>query len=179
MQIGNHSALFLDRDGVLNEERPKDYVKTWEEFIWFPYTLEALQILSGIFNKIFIVTNQKGIGRKLMTEKDLLAIHQQMLSQIRNAGGRIDAIYYCTALEDTDPFRKPNAGMAFQAKKEFPEIDLQQSVMAGNNISDMQFGKNAGMQTVFLTTTNPPVLLPHPGIDFQMKNLLELAHSMQ
>jgi D-glycero-D-manno-heptose 1,7-bisphosphate phosphatase len=179
MIINKNTTLFLDRDGILNEELPMDYVKTWEEFVIYPYTLEALQLLSKIFNKIFIVTNQKGIGKKIMSVDDLNLIHFKMLQLINNAGGRIDKIYYCDALENDHPCRKPNPGMALQAKSDFPDIDLQNAFMVGNNISDMLFGKNAGMQTIFVTTTNPPYTLPHNSIDFQFSNLLQTAQYMQ
>ncbi len=179
MIINNCTTLFLDRDGVINEERPNDYVKNWDEFILYPYTLEALTILAKIFNKIFIVTNQKGIGKKLMTFDDLNLIHNKMLEVINNANGRIDHIYFCDAVENDHPCRKPNAGMAFQAKLDYPEIDLTNSIMVGNNISDMQFGKNAGMKTIFVTTTNLPFTLPHNAIDVQLENLLQVAQYMQ
>jgi histidinol-phosphate phosphatase family protein len=179
MIINKNTALFLDRDGVLNEEIPMDYVKTWDQLILYPYTLEALRQLATIFNKIFIVTNQKGVGKKLMDELDLINIHFKLVEQVEKTGGRIDKIYYCTALSNNDPCRKPNAGMAFKAKQDFPEIDLTQSFMVGNNISDMEFAKNAGLKSIFVTTTNPPVELPHPGIDLQFANLLEVAQYMQ
>jgi histidinol-phosphate phosphatase family protein len=179
MIINSNTTLFLDRDGVLNEELPMDYVKKWEEFVFYPYTLEALKILSSIFNKIFIVTNQKGVGRQLMTEEDLHTIHKKMLSIITDSGGRVDKIYYCTALSNDAPCRKPNAGMAFKAKEDFPIIDLTNSVMVGNNMSDIQFGKNAGMQTILVNTTKPPYIMPNNWIDVQLPNLLEVAQYMQ
>jgi D-glycero-D-manno-heptose 1,7-bisphosphate phosphatase len=169
------TSLFLDRDGVLNEELPNDYVKTWAEFIFFPYTFEALKVLSAKFKRIVIVTNQKGVGRQLMTEDALKAIHSKMLLEINAHGGRIDKIYYCSAIENEDACRKPNPGMAFKAKADFPEIDLANSIMVGNNLSDMQFGKNAGMQTILVNTTKPIFEMPHPHIDVQLPNLLEVA----
>jgi D-glycero-alpha-D-manno-heptose 1-phosphate guanylyltransferase len=179
LKINNNTTLFLDRDGVINEERPNDYVKTWSEFAFYPYTLESLAILSKIFNKIFIVTNQKGIGRKLMTEEDITTVHNNMVEAITKANGRIDKIYYCTALENEAECRKPNAGMAFQAKLDFPEIDLHNSIMVGNKMSDMQFGKNAAMQTILVNTTNPAYILPNQFIDKQFANLLDVALFMQ
>lgn len=179
MIINRDTTLFLDRDGVLNEELPKDYVKKWEEFVFYPYTLEALKILSTIFNKIFIVTNQKGVGKQLMTEDALHLIHNKMLSIIKDNGGKIDKIYYCTALSNDDPCRKPNAGMAFKAKEDYPSIDLHNSIMVGNNMSDMQFGKNAGMQTILVNTTNPPYPMPHIYIDMQLPTLGAVAQYMQ
>jgi D-glycero-D-manno-heptose 1,7-bisphosphate phosphatase len=173
--VNENTTLFLDRDGVLNAELPNDYVKSWDEFVFYPYTLEALKILSKKFMRIIIVTNQKGVGRQIMTEEALQAIHVKMLSEISAHGGRIDKIYYCTAIDNDDVCRKPNPGMAFKAKADFPEIDLANSIMVGNNLSDMQFGKNAGIQTIMVNTTKPMFEMPHEHIDVQLPNLLEVA----
>ncbi|MBS1670461.1 MAG: HAD hydrolase-like protein, partial [Bacteroidetes bacterium] len=91
---------------------------------------------------------------------------------------RIDHIYFCSDLEETSPNRKPNAGMAFMAKKDFPEINFSKSLMVGNKLSDMNFGRNAGMTTVFLATTNPEVEFPHTSIDFRFNNLLSFAKAL-
>ncbi len=179
MLITPNSALFLDRDGVLNTELPNDYVKTWAEFKFYDTTLEALAILTKIFNKIFIVTNQKGIAKQLMTHYDLTSIHTHMLTHIQLAGGRIDGIYYAPAMSQKDYSRKPNTGMALQAKIAHPTIQLNQSYMVGNNMSDMHFGYNAGMHTIFLSTTNAPVIMPHMLIQYQYPNLLSMAQYMQ
>ncbi|GHT48907.1 D-glycero-alpha-D-manno-heptose-1,7-bisphosphate 7-phosphatase [Bacteroidia bacterium] len=144
------TALFLDRDGVINQERPGDYVKVCDEFVFLPHVLEALTILNRHFNRIFIVTNQRGIGKGVMTRKALDDIHAEMLQHITAAGGRIDKIYTCTDINEDSPNRKPNIGMALQAVKDFPEVVLSESIMVGNSLSDMQFGENAGMQTVLV-----------------------------
>jgi histidinol-phosphate phosphatase family protein len=179
MTISPQSALFLDRDGVINRELPEDYVKTWPEFEFSPGVPAAIASLSRYFNKIFIATNQRGVGRQLMTETALQDIHSRMLQTIEAAGGRIDHIYYCTATDNEHPSRKPNAGMALQAKADFPQIELAASFMAGNNKSDMLFGRNAGLQNIFLTTTKPPFELPHPLVDYQFDGLPALAHFVQ
>jgi len=111
-----------------------------------------------------------------MTEADLLDVHRQMLADIEANGGKIDSIFCCTSLLDDHPNRKPNPGMAFLAKETFPEIDFSRSVMVGNNISDMQFGRNAGMFTVFVQTTNPELPLPDPAIDLACENLVSFAN---
>ena len=82
-------------------------------------------------------------------------------------------------MNNDDLNRKPNPGMAFQAKVHYPDIDLSKSIMVGNNISDMQFGRNAGMRTVFLTTTIPDIHLPHPDIDLSFDSLEALAKALQ
>ncbi|MFY7651497.1 MAG: D-glycero-alpha-D-manno-heptose-1,7-bisphosphate 7-phosphatase, partial [Chitinophagaceae bacterium] len=130
-QINNDWTLFIDRDGVINHEKKDDYIKTVEEFKFYDGVLAALAMLSGFFKTIVLVTNQKGVGRGLMTEADLAAIHAFMLAEIQQAGGRIDAIFYCTDTAAESPNRKPNPGMAFQAKQQFPHINFQQSVMVG------------------------------------------------
>jgi histidinol-phosphate phosphatase family protein len=168
-------ALFLDRDGVLNYEKVEDYIYHWGEFKFYPEALPALKILARHFAPIVVVTNQKGVGKGWMTETDLIDIHQKMKSAIEEAGGRIDGIYYCTEMDNNHPNRKPQPGMAFQAQQDFPEIDLNTSVMVGNNISDMEFGRNAGMKTVFLRTTKPHQPLPHPAVDADFDNLLTFA----
>ncbi len=143
-------TLFLDRDGVINKELRDDYVTRWEDFNFEEGALSALAKLSAIFGRIVIVTNQRGIGIQKMTEEDLNAIHQQMQKAIEVAGGRIDAIYFAPAEDRSDIRRKPNPTMALEAQHDFPEIDLLKSVIVGNSISDMEFGRNAGMKTVFI-----------------------------
>ena len=169
--IENNWTLFLDRDGVLNEEKPASYVFHYGEFHFLPGVLESLRQLARIFKTIVLVTNQKGIGKGLMSENDLSLIHDEMLKEIKQAGGRIDAIYFCPALEDLHEDRKPNPGMAFRAQKDLEGIDFKRSVMVGNKLSDMQFGKNAGMYTVHVRTTNPDMPFPHPLIDLSCKDL--------
>jgi histidinol-phosphate phosphatase family protein len=143
-------TLFLDRDGVINKELRDDYVTCWEDFIFEEGALNAIVKLSAIFGRIIIVTNQRGIGITKMTEADLHAIHKQMQLEIENAGGRIDAIYFAAAADRSDIRRKPNPTMAFEAQLDFPEINLSKSIIVGNSISDMEFGRNAGMKTIFI-----------------------------
>ncbi len=177
--IDQHWTLFLDRDGVINHEKYQDYVYSYDEFIFYDGVPEALQGLAARFKYILLTTNQRGIGRGLMTEADLSAIHTNMLRDIRAAGGRIDKIYYCTSNDNNDPNRKPNPGMAFQAQKDFPDIDLKRSLIVGNNLSDMEFGRNAGMYTVFVRTTQPGLALPHPLVDLAFDSLPDFAKALQ
>ena len=177
-QIDNSWTLFLDRDGVLNHDKDNDYIRNWEEFRFYDSTLEALSILSKRFNRIVVVTNQKGVGKGLMTVTDLDTIHSNMLLQIQKAGGRIDKIYYCSDLSDDSVNRKPNPGMSRQAIQDFPEIDMQKSLIVGNRISDMGFGRNAGMHTVFVATTHPETPFPDPLIDLRFDNLLGFAKAL-
>jgi len=148
-------TLFLDRDGVINLHYPSDYVKNWSEFFFLEGALDALQNLAKVFTRIIVVTNQQGVGKQLMQQEDLDFIHAEMLKEVRKHGGRIHAIYAATALkeEDVKAWRKPATGMGKQAKKDFPEIDFTKSVMVGDSATDMQFGKNLGMKTIFIGDT--------------------------
>ena len=164
-------TLFLDRDGVINEDKPGSYIFNTGEFVFMQGAPELFKTLHEKFGRIIVVTNQRGVGRGLMTEEDLAAIHQTMAEQVQAAGGSIDAIYYCTAVRNEHPERKPNPGMAARAIHDFPAIDPARSIMVGNNISDMQFGRNAGLYTVFVRTTLPDTQLPHPDIDLVFDTL--------
>lgn len=170
-------TLFLDRDGVINHEKKEDYILTKAEFHFYNNVTAALKILGEVFGVIVMVTNQRGIGKGLMTDEDLTLIHKYMLQEINIASGRIDKIYYCSALDNVCFERKPNPGMAYLAKKDFPSIDFSKSIIVGNKLSDMEFGKNAGMHSVFVATTNPEISYPHPSIDLRFNNLFEFANA--
>ena len=138
-------TLFLDRDGVVNVWLPGDYVKNWQEFRFNPGFLDFIGRYSALFNHIFIVTNQRGVGKGVMTMQQLEDIHSRLLKEIADAGGRIDHIYVCTSVDETDPMRKPNTGMAWQAMKEYPDISMERSIMIGDQPSDRRFADNCGM----------------------------------
>jgi histidinol-phosphate phosphatase family protein len=171
-------TLFLDRDGVINHEKPLDYIRVPAEFRFYDGVPEAIATFSARFGLVFIVTNQKGIGKGLMSEQDLSAIHDRMMQSIIAAGGRIDRIYHCPDTEETSPCRKPNPGMGFMAKKEFPQIDFSASIMVGNTLGDMQFGRNIGAKTIFIPSTKPMPELPHPLIDAVFSGLPSLADAI-
>ena len=177
-KIDSSWTLFLDRDGVLNHEKHLDYIYNYHEFVFYDGVKEALAQFAKTFKYIFIATNQRGVGKGLMTEEDLLDLHAKMNADIIKAGGRIDGIYYCTSLSNDDPDRKPNPGMALKARQKYQDIDFSKSIMVGNNISDMEFGRNAGMHTVFLKTTQPDLPLPHPAVNIAYNGLLNFAEAI-
>ncbi len=177
-KIDNHWTIFIDRDGVINPEKKEDYILNWDEFKFYDGIKEAFKILNDKFGEIIIVSNQRGVGRGLMTEEDLQNIHVNMKDEIFKAGGRIDKIYYCTSTDKFHPNRKPNPGMAFKAKTENPEIDLDKTIMIGNKLSDMQFGKNAGVYTVFVATTNKDTPFPHSDIDLRFESLPDFVEAL-
>lgn len=173
--IDKEWTLFLDRDGVINYEKKDDYIRNWQEFKFYEGAKDALTIVAKKFGKIFVVSNQRGIGKNLMKEEDLATIHENMQREIESVGGRIDGIYHCTDIEPKSFYRKPNPGMAFSAKEDFPEIDLSRSIIAGNKPSDMLFGKNAGMYSVYIASTHPETPFPHPDIDLRFDSIQDFA----
>ena len=148
--------LFLDRDGVINVEKQEAYINHWDEFIFYENAEAAIGLLSPLVDKVFLVTNQKGVGRGITPIDELHRIHHNMVTAVEKSGGRFDKIYFAPDLENDSPNRKPNPGMALQARADFPEVVLENSIMIGNNGSDMQFGRNAGIGcNILLTTTKP------------------------
>jgi D-glycero-D-manno-heptose 1,7-bisphosphate phosphatase len=171
-------TLFIDRDGVINYEKDNDYIHTWDEFKFYDAVLDAFKIFNKIFHKIIIITNQRGVGAGLTKEENLQLIHQNMQAAITSAGGRIDAIYYCTDLDRASLNRKPNIGMGKKAILDFPDINPAKSIMIGNTISDMEFGRNLGAYTVFLPTNRPDVKLDDKRIDAVFSTLYAFAKAL-
>ncbi len=173
-----YNTLFLDRDGVINVKRKNDYVKSIEEFIFIDDALKALTLLSAVFNRIIIVTNQRGVGRGCMTLEKLNEIHNYMIKTIISYGGKIDKIYYCSEVDDRSMNRKPNIGMALQAKKDYPDIDFANSMMAGDSISDMQFANNAGIQGILIGNKYDTIELNEVKIWASYPDLISFAQDI-
>lgn len=165
----NHTwTLFLDRDGVINKNIDGGYVLDWEQFEFIDGVLETMPKLAKVFSKIIVVTNQQCIAKGLLTEEGLNEIHQNMMNMIELNGGRIDAVYYAPDMEsETDTLRKPKNGMAFLAKNDFPEIDFSKSIMVGDKLSDMKFGKSVEMTTFCISNSYKNSSL----IDFKIPTL--------
>jgi len=172
-------TLFLDRDGVINVNKDDSYVFNREEFIFKEGTLEAIARLSGLFGRIIVITNQRGVGKGLMSEADLQAIHAYMKSNIEKAGGRIDDIFYCTSTDNAHPDRKPSPGMAFRAQEKYPEIDFSKSVMVGDKSADMQWGRNIGALTVLIRSARYKDTIDPSSVDIACDSLFEFAHLLQ
>lgn len=172
--IDNNWTLFLDRDGVFNRKIEGDYVRNIQQLQILEGVLIAIPLFNQLFKRVVMVTNQQGIGKQLMTTSDMATISQHLQQKIQQTGGHIDAIYYCPHLAELNcNCRKPQTGMAQQAQLDFPEIRFNQSIMVGDSISDMEFGRRLGMKTVFLT--NDEIFSPHPFIDVHFNTLIEFA----
>ena len=176
LKIDKSWSLFLDRDGVINRRIIDGYVRSWDQFEFLPGITDAMKILAGKFGKIFVVSNQQGIGKGLMTDEDVNVIHSRMKQEIENAGGFITRTYYCPFLEaENSIMRKPNIGMALRARKDFPGINFKRSIMVGDSISDMLFGKRLKMKTVLLSQDISLIRKGADFIDFVFYDLISFA----
>ena len=147
-------ALFLDRDGVLNEDH--GYVHRWVDFSWIAGAREAVAAFNRAGWLVVVVTNQSGVGRGYYTEAEMHALHAQMAEELAAAGARVDAFYFCPhhpeAAEEIyrhpdPPDRKPNPGMILRALAEWP-IDRERSVLVGDKASDIEAADRAGVRAL-------------------------------
>jgi D-glycero-D-manno-heptose 1,7-bisphosphate phosphatase len=144
-------AVFLDRDGVLNENRA-DYVRSWEQVVILSGVLEAMQRLAASPFVVVVVTNQSAVGRGLLAVETLAAINQGIAWEVQQVGGHIDALYACPHTpEDGCDCRKPRPGMLLHATQDLA-IDLARSFLVGDAISDMEAALAAGCQPVMVRT---------------------------
>lgn len=145
------TAVFLDRDGVINFNRD-DYVKSWAEFHFLPGVLTALKRLAASPFSVIVITNQSAVGRGLLRVHDLEQIHTNMTQFIQSYGGRIDRIFYCPHHpEDGCNCRKPKPGLLIQAAHNL-NIDLGRSYLVGDAVSDIQAGFAAGCTPLLVLT---------------------------
>jgi histidinol-phosphate phosphatase family protein len=156
--FARHPAVILDRDGVLNKKPPRaQYVRNWSEFEWVSGAREALRLLNEAGYRVIVVSNQAGIGRGVMTETDLLQIHNRMRAEAEEAGGRIDEIYYCPHdWNDGCACRKPSPGLLFQAQREL-NLDLSRTSFVGDDERDREAAEAAGCP-FFLVSDELPLL---------------------
>ncbi|MBN1424934.1 HAD-IIIA family hydrolase [Candidatus Fermentibacteria bacterium] len=146
-------AVFLDRDGVINALGPGDgYVTRWEQFQFLPGALEALAELARHDLPVVIVTNQSIIGRGLASYEEVRTIHRLMEERIRDAGGRVAAVYVCPHRpEDGCGCRKPRPGLFFLARDDLG-LDLARSVVIGDHQSDMEAAARIGATGILVKT---------------------------
>jgi D-glycero-D-manno-heptose 1,7-bisphosphate phosphatase len=172
-------AVFLDRDGVINRDRP-DYVKSWEEFEFLPGVLEAFHLLAPGPHRIIVVSNQSAIGRGLVSRETVDKIHARMTEAVRRGGGRIDAVYYCPHRPDADCLcRKPRPGLLLRAAREL-DIDLPVSWLIGDDLRDLESAVAAGIRPVLVRTGHgkdlPETVLARAPYRFDVfEDLLEAA----
>lgn len=147
----NSKAIFFDRDGTINEER--GYLKDSKLVTLLPTASSALISLEDLGFLIIIITNQSAIGRGLIEYEEFFAVNTEVWKQLQQSGARYHGLYYCPHNPDAVvcECRKPNSGLLFQAAVDFG-INLQESYLVGDKISDLEAGQNAGCKTVLCRT---------------------------
>jgi D-glycero-D-manno-heptose 1,7-bisphosphate phosphatase len=150
-------AVFLDRDGTLNVD--DGYPSSFSQIVIYPASYEAVRKLNAAGLLTIVITNQSGIGRGLLTENDLAALHTQISASFADQGARLDAFYYCPHYERSEishyrldcTCRKPNAGLALRAAADFG-IDLECSYMVGDKVEDILFGLTIKATSILVRT---------------------------
>ncbi|MFE4467538.1 D-glycero-alpha-D-manno-heptose-1,7-bisphosphate 7-phosphatase [Leifsonia sp. NPDC056824] len=176
-------CLFLDRDGVINRRIAGDYVRTTRQWEYLPGAIQALRLLSEWAPRIVIVTNQRGVGRGLVSPEDLDSVHARLLDDVATAGARVDAIRVCPHLEtDECSCRKPLPGLALSWLAVNREVNPARSVMVGDSPSDMGMAENLAAATggcvrVLIDDRSDPALT---GVDtdFRFPTLLDYARNV-
>jgi D-glycero-D-manno-heptose 1,7-bisphosphate phosphatase len=140
-------AVFLDRDGVINRRAAADaYIRNWSEFELNPGVVEALSALQEAGAALFIATNQRGIARGLVEQRDLDDIHARLGDALAVAGVPLDGIYTCPHEIGACDCRKPDVGLFMQAREAHPWISFRESHLIGDSISDAEAGHRLGMR---------------------------------
>ncbi len=148
-RAGCGRAVFLDRDGTINADRP-DYIKTPREFSFLPRATAALRALAALELEIIVVTNQSAVGRGIVSLETAREINRQMIDGIHRQGGRITDVYMCPHTpEDRCACRKPKPGLLVQAAKEHA-LDLCRSFIVGDRHSDLEAGKAVGCSAILI-----------------------------
>jgi D-glycero-D-manno-heptose 1,7-bisphosphate phosphatase len=151
MRGGSRRAIFLDRDGVINVNRI-DHVKSWDEFVFLPNVLTALQQLAPSDFRVVVTTNQAAIARGLVAEDTVRRIHARMIAEVKRAGGRIDAVYFCPHHPDEKcGCRKPQPGLFVRAARDL-DIDLTRSLVVGDAFSDIAAARAIGARPILVLT---------------------------
>lgn len=147
-----HPALFLDRDGVIIENR-KEYVRSWSDVSIYPQAIDALVRVAPLGYKIVIITNQSAVGRGIISMEIAERINLQLLDEIESAGGRIDGVYMCPhEPQDECTCRKPQPGLILEAAQSL-SLDLNRSILVGDALSDILAGQAAGVGRNVLVRT--------------------------
>jgi D-glycero-D-manno-heptose 1,7-bisphosphate phosphatase len=144
-------TVFLDRDGVLNEKMPEgSFVASWENFHILPGVPEAVSRLNRIGLRVIVVSNQRGVALGLFSLADVQSVHTALQQLLKSQEARVDAFYVCPHDTNQCNCRKPLPGLFEQAVTDYPEISAVTSVMIGDSLVDIEFGRRLGMATILV-----------------------------
>ena len=147
-----NKAVFLDRDGVINERAaPHQYITRWEDFRFLPGVPRAIRALNEAGYLVLIATNQRGVARGMTTMEAVDDIHRRMGEALAEAGAHVDGIYVCPHDYGQCTCRKPEIGLFLQAERDFP-IDGEASWMVGDSDTDVEAGRRYGVRTIRTTS---------------------------
>ncbi len=171
-QAAARGFILIDRDGVVNENRP-DYVKNVREFHAYPDALQALALLNRRNISAIIISNQSGINRGLISWDDFWQMHDAMISEVEQSGGKIAAALYCPHRPDElCGCRKPSPDMISAACRLF-EIDPRQAIFIGDSITDIEAAANAGCLGIRIRRTDEGSLDVERGSTQVFSNLAD------
>jgi D-glycero-D-manno-heptose 1,7-bisphosphate phosphatase len=137
-------AVFLDRDGVINEPAaPGDYIRNWGEFRFVPNIADWIRLFNALDLLVIVVTNQRGVALGRMTAGDVEDIHRRMRGELAAQGGRIDDVFWCPHEEGACDCRKPLPGLVYQARDRW-DIDLAASLVIGDSDQDRELARVCG-----------------------------------
>ena len=160
-------CVFFDRDGIVNEAPVKTrYVERWSDFHLLPGFVQALKVVREKGFEAVVITNQKGVGTGCMSRETLDEIHRNLREELDQEGVYLRDILVCTDTEESSPRRKPNPGMLLEAAQKY-DLDLKKSWMVGDNPKDVEAGRRAGCQTVFVGKSGS-------GADYELPSVSEL-----
>lgn len=153
-------SVFLDRDGVINEKMPEgQYVRAPADLRVLPGVPNAIARLNRVGVRVLVVSNQRGVALGLYTPSDVEMIHDCLQRELARYGAKVDAFFYCPHDKNACTCRKPLPGMFEQALERFPDLSPESSIMIGDSLSDIEFGKRLGIRTIWIegsATTRKP-----------------------
>ncbi len=147
--------IFLDRDGVINKDgefiTEHGYITRWEDFQFLPGVLEGIKRLTEEGYKVIVISNQKCVGKGIMSEEELKSLTEEFSKAVEKSGGKIEKVYYCLHVdEDKCDCRKPEAGLFHKAQEEFNIDTFENKFFIGDSQRDMQAGQRVGLKTVLV-----------------------------
>ena len=173
------AAIFLDRDGTINEE--VGYLDSLEKLVIFPWSFEAVRLINASGMKAVVISNQSGVARGYFGEEFVQVVHGKMQQEMNRYGARIDAFYFCPhhpeglgVYKQNCTCRKPGTGMLMQASK-MHDIDLVRSFVVGDMLKDVEAGRRAGARGILVRTGYGKDVLTNQA-DFIAENLLDAVN---
>jgi D-glycero-D-manno-heptose 1,7-bisphosphate phosphatase len=144
-------TVFLDRDGVINEKAPEgDYVRRPKQLKLLEGAARAIARLNRAGVRVIVVSNQRGVALGHYSLEDVRETESALEAMLAAKGAHLDGFYFCPHDEGECNCRKPQTGLFERARADFPEIEAASSVMIGDSLSDVKFGRGLGMRTVFI-----------------------------